>query len=87
MKYPPVNPTKSQTTVRTGIITNIAQKRGTASLRIGSMPNARRASICSDDFIEPISAVIPAATRAATIKPVSTGPSSRTIAITITRPR
>jgi hypothetical protein len=37
------------------------------------------ASICSVTFIEPSSLAMPLALRPATISPVSTGPSSRTI--------
>jgi hypothetical protein len=44
---------------------------------MGLVDRVTRASICSVTFIVPISAAIAAATRPATIRPPSTGPSSR----------
>ena len=40
---------------------------------------ARMASICSVTFMEPSSLAMPLELRPATIRPVSTGPSSRTM--------
>ena len=60
--------------------------RGSTSLRIGSVPSARSAAICSVTIIEPSSAAMPEPTRPATISPVSTGPSSLTIDALTRRP-
>ena len=54
-----------------------ATTRGRTSLRIGEAPRARRASTCSVTAIVPSSAVIPAPQRAASMRAVRTGPSSR----------
>ena len=56
-----------------------APTRGTTSFLTGLAARTRSASTCSVTVIEPISAVIPAPTRPATMSAVSTGPSSRTI--------
>ena len=53
---------------------------------MGFTASARSASICWVTFIVPISAVIAAPTRPATIKPVRAGPSSRNIASATTGP-
>ncbi len=49
------------------------------SLRTGSVPRARIASICSVTFMEPISEAMPDALRPEIMRPVSTGPSSLTM--------
>ena len=72
--------------VRTGTIKTPASTRGTASLRIGSVPSARSALICSVTIIEPSSAAMPEPTRPVTISAVSTGPSSLTIEALTRRP-
>ena len=87
MMYPPRIEITSQTIVSTGTMTISDKRRGTASFFMGSIPKAVMASIWLEDFMEPNSAVIPAATRAATIRAVNMGPSSRTIAIARIRPR
>ncbi len=51
--------------------------RGATSLRMGSVPRERIASICWVTTIEPSSAAIPEPTRPDTMSAVSTGPSSR----------
>src|ERR1019366_1380685 len=53
--------------------------RGATSFFMGSVPKARMASICSVTTMDPSSLAIPDAFRPATIKPVSTGPNSRTM--------
>ena len=53
--------------------------RGVTSFLVGSVPRARMASICSVTCMEPSSLAMPLALRPATIRPVSTGPSSRTM--------
>jgi hypothetical protein len=63
-----------------------ARSRGATSLRIGSDPSTRRASICCVTTIEPSSAAMPEPTRPVTISAVSTGPSSRTIDTQTRRP-
>ena len=60
-----------------------AKMRGVTSLRMGSTPRARMASICSVTTIEPSSLAMELALRPETITPVSTGPSSR-IMVTLT---
>ena len=65
---------------------NPASTRGTTSLRIGSVPRARSALICSVTTIEPSSAAMPDPTRPASINAVSTGPSSLIIDALIRRP-
>ena len=57
----------------------VAVSRGVTSLRVGSVPRARMASICSVTCMEPSSLAMPLALRPATIRLVSTGPSSRTM--------
>ena len=64
----------------------MATTRGRTSFRIGEAPRARMASTCSVTFIDPSSAVIPAPQRAATMRDVRTGPSSRQTERTTTRP-
>ncbi len=54
-----------------------AKMRGVTSLRMGSTPRARMASICSVTTMEPSSLAMEEALRPATMMPVSTGPSSR----------
>ena len=63
-----------------------ANRRGVTSLRMGSTPRARMASICSVTTIEPSSLAIEDAFRPATMMPVSTGPSSRIIVSETKRP-
>ena len=41
----------------------VAMRRGVTSLRVGSVPRARMASICSETFIEPSSEAMPEALR------------------------
>jgi hypothetical protein len=65
--------------VRKNSMTTLAIMRGVTSFFVGSVPSARMASICSVTFMEPSSLAIPDEFRPATINPVSTGPSSRTI--------
>ena len=60
--------------------------RGTTSLRMGSAPNARMASICSVTAMEPISAAMPAPMRLPTTSAVSVGASSRASDSTMMRP-
>src|SRR5205085_1659090 len=60
--------------------------RGVTSFLIGSVPSVLSASICSVTRIDPSGAAIPDPTLPATIKPASTGPSSRTIDPAIRRP-
>ncbi len=55
----------------------LAKMRGVTSLRIGSTPRARMASICSVTTMEPSSLAMEDALRPATMIPVSTAPSSR----------
>jgi hypothetical protein len=56
-----------------------ARTRGTVRYFIGWVESVTSASICSVTFIVPISAAMEEATRAATMSPPRTGPSSRTI--------
>ena len=79
-------PTPPDTTVSKGTMTRPARIRGSTSLRMGSVPSARSAAICSVTIIEPSSAAMPEPTRPATINPVSTGPSSFTIEALTSRP-
>ena len=76
---PPVSPTRSEMMLRKNSMTTVATTRGVTSFFEGSTPIARMASICSVTFMEPSSLAMPLEFRPATIKPVSTGPSSRTI--------
>ena len=55
----------------------LAKMRGVTSLRSGSTPRARMASICSVTTIDPSSLAMEEALRPETMMPVSTGPSSR----------
>ena len=64
----------------------VATMRGKTSLRNGSTPRARMASICSETTIEPSSLAIEEAFLPATMIPVSTGPSSRTMVRLTKRP-
>ena len=59
----------------------VAVTRGVTSFFMGSVPSARMASICSVTTIEPSSLAMPEELRPATIRPVSTGPSSRTMEV------
>ena len=72
--------------VRIGTMTSPAARRGATSLRMGSVPSTRRASICWVTTIEPSSAAMPEPTRPVTISAVSTGPSSRTMETHTSRP-
>lgn len=73
-------------TVSTGAMKNPASMRGTTSLRVGSVPSARRALIWSVTTIEPSSAAMPEPTRPVSISAVSTGPSSLIIDALTRRP-
>ena len=53
---------------------------------MGSVPRARMASICSVTFMEPSSLAMPEALRPATMRAVSTGPSSRARVMATTVP-
>src|ERR1700734_450461 len=76
---PPAIPQASEIIVRKNNMNTVATSLGVTSLRYGSVPSARIASICSDTFIEPSSLAIPEAFRPETINPVNTGPNSFTI--------
>ena len=65
--------------VRKKSMKTVAKRRGVTSLRTGSVPRARMASICSVTFMEPISEAMPEALRPETMRPVRTGPSSLTM--------
>ena len=67
--------------LRKNNMNTVAVTRGVTSFFIGSVPSARMASICSVTTIDPNSLAIPEEFRPATIKPVSTGPSSRTMEV------
>ena len=69
-------PIVSEIIVRKKSMLTVATTRGVTSLRIGSVPSARIASICSETFMEPSSEAMPEALRPDTMRPVSTGPSS-----------
>jgi len=86
MSAPPPVPQASEMIVRKNSMKTVATMRGVTSLRIGSVPSARIASICSETFIDPSSEAIPEAFRPETINPVSTGPSSLTIESATSRP-
>ena len=73
-------------TVRIGTMMRPAASRGATSLRMGSEPSTRRASICWVTTIDPSSAAMPDPTRPVTMSAVSTGPSSRTIDTQTSRP-
>ena len=76
-KPPPMMPKASATMVRKKSMEMQAKMRGVTSLRMGSTPRARMASICSVTTIEPSSLAMEQALRPETMTPVSTGPSSR----------
>ena len=76
---PPRIPQASDTIVRKNSIAIVEKIRGVTSLRIGSTPSARIASICSVTTINPSSDAIELEFRPATMIPVSIGPSSRII--------
>src|SRR6478672_11268115 len=78
---PPVTPRKSEITVRKKSMNTVATTRGPTSFFMGSVPSARMASICSVTTIDPSSLAIPDVFRPATIRLVSTGPSSRTMEV------
>ncbi len=67
-------PMASPTPTSTGTASVAASTRGTVRYFIGLVDRVTSASICSVTFIVPISAAIEEATRAATIRPPSTGP-------------
>src|SRR5438270_6258181 len=75
---PPAIPITSAINVSKGKVTISASSRGATSLRIGSVPSARIASICSETTIDPNSAEIADTARPVTISAVNTGPNSRT---------
>ncbi len=83
---PPKIATASVMIVSTGSMISAASSLGVTSFLIGSVPITLSASICSVTFIEPSWAAIPAPTRPATIRAVSTGPSSRTALAPTSRP-
>ena len=72
--------------VSTGSMISAASTRGVTSFLIGSVPSVFSASICSVTFIDPSWAAMPEPTRPATIRPASTGPSSRIIDAETRRP-
>ena len=76
---PPVSPTRSEMMTRKNSMAVAAMTRGVTSFLEGSVPRARMASICSVTTMEPSSLAMPEALRPETIRPVSTGPSSRTM--------
>src|SRR5262249_10588817 len=57
--HPPTMPTKSATMVRMGAMKKPDSRRGTTSLRTGSVPSARSALIWSVTTIDPSSAAMP----------------------------
>ena len=79
-------PQKSATMVRKSSVVTVATMRGVTSLRIGSTPNARIASICSVTTMEPSSLAMDDALRPETMMPVSTAPSSRIMDVLTNRP-
>ena len=83
---PPPMPTASARSVNSGSIVTSATSRGATSLRTGSVPSARIASICCETTIEPSSAAMAEPTRPAIIRPASTGPSSRTSEVETSSP-
>ncbi len=76
---PPRVPIASEMMVRKKSMATVETMRGVHSLRTGSVPSARMASICSVTFIDPSSLAMPEALRPETIRLVSTGPSSFTM--------
>ena len=70
-------PMLSPTATSAGTASVAARRRGATRYFIGFVDSVVSASICSVTFIVPISAAMEEATRAATISPPSTGPSSR----------
>ncbi len=75
---PAPTPTRSARPTSSGIARVHAIRRGAAITATGSRPSEYRASICSETFMVPSSAVIRAPTRPITTKAVITGPSSST---------
>src|ERR1700722_2187243 len=78
---PPASPTRSEMMLRKNSMNTVAVTRGVTSFLMGSVPRARMASICSVTTIDPSSLAMPEEFRPATINPVSTGPSSRTMEV------
>ncbi len=74
---PPMMPIELPTATRTGMASVAATMRGTARYFSGLVDSVTSASSCSVTFIVPSSAAMELATRAATMRPPSTGPSSR----------
>ena len=70
-------PITSPTPTSTGTASVAARTRGRVRYFIGLVDRVTSASICSVTFMVPISAAMLEATRAATISPPRTGPSSR----------
>ncbi|EKD61077.1 MAG: hypothetical protein ACD_54C00413G0003 [uncultured bacterium] len=62
-----------------GTVRKPARTRGTVRYFIGWVDSVTNASICSVTFMVATSAAIEEVTRAAIIRPTSTGPSSRTM--------
>ena len=79
-------PKASATMVRKKSMEMQAKMRGVTSLRMGSTPRARMASICSVTTMEPSSLAMELALRPETMTPVSTGPSSRIMVRLTNRP-
>ena len=63
--------------VSSGSMVTDAIMRGVTSLRVGSVPKARMALICSETTMEPSSEAMPEPMRPATIRAARTGPNSR----------
>ena len=78
-KCAPIIATKSKTAQSSGMVMNAAKILGAIKYCLGSIPITSSASICSETRMVPSRAAIAPPARAATIKPVSTGPSSRVI--------
>ena len=74
----------SAISTRIGRVTTPAIRRGATRYLNGSVDSVFSASICSVTRIVPISAAIAAPTRPATMRPASTGPSSRVSETTTT---
>ncbi len=81
ISQPPRMPTMSPITVNIGSIITVATTLVATSFLMGFVPRARRASICSVTYIEPIPAVLPAPTLPATIRATRTGPISLIIEV------
>ena len=75
---PAKTPIRLDSPTSSGIAIVQAMMRGAASTAIGSRPSECSASICSETFIVPSSAVIRAPTRPISTNAVITGPSSST---------